>query len=224
MICLLTRHNSYVGREYADSLIQSGLKFVVAAFGDHPPIERMEEIRCGGHWKPLEIEKIGVARKVERFASITDPRFHEFIRKNEYQFAIQGDIGEIAGRSFLNLFPNGIINFHPGDLPEYRGCNAPEWQILEGNSVICTAHLLDEGIDTGPIIKKKELALKYESYSKMRASVYPAVGKFVAELSTELISQRRIRAIPQGSGNHRRRMPHEILEKVCQAIREIEDR
>ena len=90
--------------------------------------------------------------------------------------------------------------------------------------MICTAHLLDEGIDTGPIIKKKELALKYESYSKMRASVYPAVGKFVAELSTELISQRRIRAIPQGSGNHRRRMPHEILEKVCQAIREIEDR
>ena len=51
---------------------------------------------------------------------------------------------------FFNI---GIINFHP-ETSFYRGCSAPEWQLLEENEIICTAHFIDEGIDTGEIIEK----------------------------------------------------------------------
>jgi len=49
--------------------------------------------------------------------------------------------------------PRGIINVHPGMLPSYRGLFAPFWQIRRGETELgCTVHLVDRGIDTGPIL------------------------------------------------------------------------
>ncbi len=214
MIVLLTKHNSYIGREYATALIVAGVEFVVVAFGCHPQIEEAEERRCGGYWRPPILDEIALSRKIERFSSTSDAKFLKHLSRSNYVFGIQGDIGEIVNRDLLRYFPNGIINFHPGDLPAYRGCDAPEWQILEGRSVICTAHLLDEDIDTGPVIQKKKLTLDSQSYHQLRASLYPAIGEYVAELCAELLKQEKIVPHPQGSGIYRRRMSPENLEKV----------
>jgi|LauGreDrversion4_2_1035121.scaffolds.fasta_scaffold745375_1 hypothetical protein len=47
----------------------------------------------------------------------------------------------------------GIINIHPGPLPAYRGLYTPFWQILNSEQTLgCTVHRVDEGIDTGPIL------------------------------------------------------------------------
>lgn len=48
------------------------------------------------------------------------------------------------------------INFHPGDLPNYRGAHVLNWAIINGEKKIAiTCHLMDKGIDTGNIIGKK---------------------------------------------------------------------
>ena len=53
----------------------------------------------------------------------------------------------------IDAVPRGIINVHPGTLPHYRGLFAPFWQILHGEPELgCTVHLVDRGIDTGPIL------------------------------------------------------------------------
>lgn len=53
----------------------------------------------------------------------------------------------------IDAVPRGIINVHPGTLPSYRGLFAPFWQILHGEPELgCTVHLVDCGIDTGPIL------------------------------------------------------------------------
>jgi methionyl-tRNA formyltransferase len=132
----------------------------------------------------------------------------------EYRFGIQGDIGEIIDKNLLSLFPEGIINFHPGDLPAYRGCDAPEWQLLHGLPVICTAHLVDEGIDTGPVIGRNKLSLNYESYHKFRASLYPEIAEYVAQTFGVLLEQEKIIASPQTSGIYRKRMSDETLQEV----------
>lgn len=47
----------------------------------------------------------------------------------------------------------GIINVHPGPLPGYRGLFTPFWQIRRGETELgCTVHLVDRGIDTGPVL------------------------------------------------------------------------
>jgi hypothetical protein len=47
----------------------------------------------------------------------------------------------------------GVVNVHPGPLPDYRGLFTPFWQMLNGEKMLgCTVHRVDEGIDTGPIL------------------------------------------------------------------------
>lgn len=49
----------------------------------------------------------------------------------------------------------GILNCHMGILPKYRGMDCTYWAVLNGdfNNIGFTTHLMDSGIDTGPIIK-----------------------------------------------------------------------
>ena len=54
----------------------------------------------------------------------------------------------------------GFYNFHPGPLPLYRGADPIFQQIKRGEPVAgITLHLLDEGIDTGPIVMQEKIKL-----------------------------------------------------------------
>ena len=59
----------------------------------------------------------------------------------------------ILKNDIVKKFQNCIINIHPSLLPAFKGINAQEQAIEYGVKVSgCTAHFIDEGIDTGPII------------------------------------------------------------------------
>ena len=76
--------------------------------------------------------------------------------------ALRPDLGIHAGAGLLRLplieaFRLGVLNAHMGLLPAYRGMNVAEWAALEGAPVGCTVHLIDTGIDTGPILATREV-------------------------------------------------------------------
>ena len=54
----------------------------------------------------------------------------------------------------INIYKNKIINFHPSILPLYPGNKAIDQAVLDNKSILLgnTAHFIDKGIDTGPII------------------------------------------------------------------------
>jgi methionyl-tRNA formyltransferase len=52
----------------------------------------------------------------------------------------------------------GILNIHPGTLPRHAGLYAPFRAMLAGESSAgCTLHMIDEGIDSGPIVGLRHL-------------------------------------------------------------------
>jgi methionyl-tRNA formyltransferase len=63
----------------------------------------------------------------------------------------------ILRRGVLSTPRLGTLNAHMGILPRYRGMNVAEWAGLEGSTVGCTVHLINEGIDTGDIIAVAEV-------------------------------------------------------------------
>lgn len=76
------------------------------------------------------------------------------------------DLDLVISIRFSHIFPehlirvprHGILNAHPGDLPEYAGLFAPFRQMLDGRRDIgCTVHWIDRGIDTGPIVSRHTL-------------------------------------------------------------------
>ena len=63
-------------------------------------------------------------------------------------------------RSTIAMAKAGIINVHPGPLPGYRGLYAPFWQMIRDHDTMrCSVHLVDAGIDTGPLLSIEEVRL-----------------------------------------------------------------
>lgn len=53
----------------------------------------------------------------------------------------------------LGAFPDRVVNIHPALLPSFPGLDGQQ-QALDGGVVVtgCTVHLVDAGMDTGPIL------------------------------------------------------------------------
>lgn len=64
----------------------------------------------------------------------------------------------IFGPAFIEKnFSGRLLNSHGRRLPQDRGGGGYSWQILMGNRLgFCLAHLVDRGVDTGPIIALDE--------------------------------------------------------------------
>lgn len=188
-IAILMNDNSYTGREYLSNL--KDFKIDVINIGTHIESDIQEDKRCGNFWKPERKESLLNFFTFFYFDSLKSMQLIEFLKDKNYDIGIQGGTG-IIGNNIINKFNFGIINFHPGDLPEYRGCSAPEWQFFENKKIISTAHFIDEGIDTGKIILKKELKVSTKSYSSFRASIYPLTSDFVKYLLTSIIENKKL--------------------------------
>jgi methionyl-tRNA formyltransferase len=71
----------------------------------------------------------------------------------------------LVSRDVIDAFPLGIVNAHAGDLPRFRGNAAPNWAIIMGEPhVAATLHLMDEGLDSGPILARRTVALDDSTY------------------------------------------------------------
>jgi len=54
---------------------------------------------------------------------------------------------------FVREFPHRILNIHPALLPAFPGVDAQQQALEYGVKFTgCTVHLVDEGVDTGPIV------------------------------------------------------------------------
>lgn len=62
----------------------------------------------------------------------------------------------ILSPEFVNIYKNRILNIHPSLLPSFKGLQAQKQALLAGVKVTgCTVHLVDDGVDSGPIILQK---------------------------------------------------------------------
>lgn len=170
-LALLFQDGNFVGREYYRRLTEAGIRLdLVTAVGRMSDTSvAIERARTGGKWNPPPIPDEAVGH---RFPGLSDPALWALIKERAIDVAIQGGIG-ILKPPMLAAPRLGFVNVHPGKLPEYRGRNCPEWAILNGDDVYATAHIVDSGIDTGPVI----CAARYElqpgwDYADFRAHLY----------------------------------------------------
>ena len=55
--------------------------------------------------------------------------------------------------AFLDRFPGKVVNTHPALLPAFPGAHAVRDALARGVKITgCTVHLVDAGVDTGPIL------------------------------------------------------------------------
>lgn len=60
--------------------------------------------------------------------------------------------------AFLAAFPRRVVNIHPSLLPAFPGLDAQAQALEHGVKVAgCTVHLVDEGLDSGPIVVQRSV-------------------------------------------------------------------
>jgi phosphoribosylglycinamide formyltransferase-1 len=63
---------------------------------------------------------------------------------------------KIFGPRFIDRFANRVVNTHPALLPSFAGAHAVADALAYGVQVTgSTVHLVDGGVDTGPIIAQE---------------------------------------------------------------------
>ncbi len=62
---------------------------------------------------------------------------------------------------FINRYRNRILNIHPADTAQFQGIGGYEWAFEKGlKETKITVHLIDDGVDTGPVIAQKRVDLR----------------------------------------------------------------
>lgn len=84
---------------------------------------------------------------------------HNSSECQEHLKKIKPDLGIILGsrilkKHIIDEFSLGILNMHPGLLPENRGLDNIKWAIYKNIKQGVTAHLIDTNIDRGVLIEK----------------------------------------------------------------------
>lgn len=67
--------------------------------------------------------------------------------------------GHIFRRNVIDVFPRGIVNLHTSMLPYNRGSYPNVWTIVEKTPAGVSMHLVDEGVDTGPVLAQAAVAV-----------------------------------------------------------------
>jgi methionyl-tRNA formyltransferase len=106
--------------------------------------------------------------------------------------------GLILPAALLRLPPLGCINLHASMLPRYRGAAPIAHAILRGETTTgVTTLLMDEGIDTGPILLQKESPLGPEETAGEVEKRLSELGAGLLVQTIEGIAAGRIAPRPQ---------------------------
>ena len=124
----------------------------------------------------------------------------------------------------LDYPKHGVINSHPGLLPECRGSASPAWSVYHDIPIGSSTHFCDNGVDTGHLLLRREVpvkrGMKYEDlcYETLVLAGILMKEALMAYEEGRWDEMRR----PQGESPNPtfRNAPDEILEVVYQKLSE----
>lgn len=143
--------NNRVGVEVLAWLREQGEE--LAALVVHPRDEgrHLEELRAAAG---LPDDRIWSAPELD------DPHVVEALAALEPNLGLSVFFGYILRSSVLGLFPAGVVNLHPSYLPFNRGAHPNVWSLVEGTPAGTSLHYVDEGVDTGDVIARRQVEVE----------------------------------------------------------------
>ena len=129
-----------------DGLANTGVEIVAVGsdLADAPVLDRA---------RAADIEVFSAHPRDYADRAAWDQAFTETVAGYSPDWIVSAGFMRILGASFVSRFGGRIINTHPALLPAFPGAHGVRDALDYGAKVIgTTIHLVDEGVDTGPII------------------------------------------------------------------------
>jgi phosphoribosylglycinamide formyltransferase 1 len=89
-----------------------------------------------------------------------DAEIGGILRAHEVDLVCLAGFMRLLSPAFVRAFPRRIVNIHPALLPAFPGLDAQRQAFEHGVKVTgATVHLVDEGLDSGPIVAQEAVAV-----------------------------------------------------------------
>lgn len=129
-----------------DPLVETAFT-IVAVGADKPDIEGLERAERAGI-STFVVNPLKSSSRVE-----WDQALAERLMDYQPDWVVSAGFMRILGPQVLRKLTNRIVNTHPSLLPSFPGAHAIDDALAHGVKITgCTIHLVDSGVDTGPIL------------------------------------------------------------------------
>lgn len=153
------------------------------------------------------------------FDDLNDVNSIQLLQSFRPDFFVLGG-APILKKAVLNIPQYGVISAHPAKLPDIRGVDVVGWSVYEGIPTGLTVFLVDQGIDTGPILYFHEVP-HYSGLTleQLEIKVEGEAGKAVVHAIQSLFSG-ELKPIPQRKevGKYYGSMTLDMRKKIKQIL------
>lgn len=172
---------------------------IVAVGSDRPGVEGLERAKRHG----IETFVLPTSDFEDRAA--WDIALTEKIAPFEPQLVVLAGFMKLTGPAFLAVFGGRTVNTHPALLPAFPGMHGPRDALAYGVKVTgATLFVVDEGIDTGPIIAQVAVPVldgddESTLHERIKTSERAMLVEWVGQLSRNEQSSFGNRAVKPGA-------------------------
>ena len=160
------------------ALLDAGLP--VAAVASNRPgvraLERAEEAGVPAAAFPVD----DFADRVQR-----DTTMANWLQEQGVRLVVCAGYMHLLTPAFLDRFRERIVNVHPSLLPAFPGARAIDEALAAGvETTGVTVHLVDEGLDTGPVIAQEQVSV--EPRETLAERIHAVEHRLLPEVVREL--------------------------------------
>ncbi len=169
-----------------------GRKMILTA----PPVKKCAQENGIEVFQPIKIKEDAAFEKLKSFSP---------------DLIVVVAYGKILPKRILDLPKCGCINVHGSLLPKYRGAAPIQWSVIDGEEKTgVTTMYMDEGMDTGKMLLKKETNIGENETSE---ELYNRLSIIGAELLYDTIKGIESKSIVPQSQDESKATYAKILEK-----------
>jgi len=139
------------GKSVLEALLDRGDDVIAVYCEPDQPGGRPDPIKTAGEERGLAIFQPPSFKPPDVWAAFAELK---------PDLCVMAYVTKIVPEEFLNTPTHGTIQYHPSLLPRHRGPSSINWPIIQGaEKTGLTIFWPDNGLDTGPVLLQKEVAI-----------------------------------------------------------------
>ncbi len=164
-------------------------------------VTQTDKVKGRGHFlaaPPVKIEAQQAGLRVAQPDNLKDEGLLAQLISPRPDFIVVVAYGKILPQNILQIPDRGCINVHASILPEFRGAAPIQWAIMKGKKTTgVTTMLMDEGLDTGPTLMKREVEIGTDETAGSLGQRLSLEGAALLVETLKRLREGSIRPVPQ---------------------------
>jgi len=163
--------------------VPAEIALVVSNVAEAPGLEKA---------KALRLPTVCFPHRIEPSREAHEAKVLEALRHAEVEWICLAGYMRLLSATFVSQYPQRILNIHPALLPSFPGLEAQTQAVEYGVRISgCTVHLVDEGLDSGPIVAQKAVPVKdADTAESLSARILAEEHKVYCEALRMLLTER----------------------------------